>query len=468
MEFFDSTVLIVDDEKNTREGLRLSLEDEFDIYIAANISEAEEILKSESVDVMLTDLRLGGEDGMALITRTLARPKAPVCILMTAYGSVDVAVEAMKKGAYDYVSKPLNIDELEIVIKRAIRSRTVEEENLSLKAQVTDRFGLENIIGHSAVMQPVFDTIRQVAPTRATVLIEGESGTGKELVGRALHHLSGRPRSKLVTVHCAALSEHLLESELFGHERGAFTGAVEKRVGRFEEADGGTLFLDEIGEIDLNTQVKLLRAIGERTFERLGSNKPIKVDVRVVAATNKNLSEMVREGTFRDDLFFRLNVVSIDMPPLRERKEDIVLLVDAFLREFAEENNKPSMELTTEALQLLLDYDWPGNVRELRTAIEHGVVMSNTAKIGVRHLPLFLQDNSHHGFRNSTTTGAKASGGGTVITEGDDLDLAKMEERMIRLALQRTGDNRTEAALLLGISRRTMQRKLKEMGLVES
>lgn len=467
MDFFDSTVLIVDDEKNTREGLRLSLEDNFDVYIAANIAEAEEILKSESVDVMLTDLRLGGEDGMELITRTLARPKAPVYILMTAYGSVDVAVEAMKKGAYDYVSKPLNIDELEIVIKRAIRSRTVEEENQSLKAQVTDRFGLENIIGHSTVMQPVFDTIQQVAPTRATVLIEGESGTGKELVGRAIHHLSGRPKSKLVTVHCAALSEQLLESELFGHERGAFTGAVERRAGRFEEADGGTLFLDEIGEIDLNTQVKLLRAIGERTFERLGSNKTVKVDVRVVAATNKNLSEMVREGTFRDDLFFRLNVVSIDMPPLRQRKEDIVLLVDAFLKEFAEENGKSAMELTAEALQLLLDYEWPGNVRELRTAIEHGVVMSNTAKIGVRHLPPFLRDNSHRGFRDSIG-GGKASSSATVITEGDDLNIAKMEERMIQLALKRTSDNRTEAAQLLGISRRTMQRKLKEMGLVDS
>ncbi|MEC5128964.1 sigma-54 dependent transcriptional regulator [Verrucomicrobiales bacterium BCK34] len=467
MDFFDSTILIVDDEKNTREGLRLSLEDDFDVYIAANIAEAEEILKSERVDVMLTDLRLGGEDGMELITKTLARPKAPVCILMTAYGSVDVAVEAMKKGAYDYVSKPLNIDELEIVIKRAIRSRSVEEEVQSLKAQVTDRFGLENIIGHSIVMQPVFDTIRQVAPTRATVLIEGESGTGKELVGRAIHHLSGRPKSKLVTVHCAALSEQLLESELFGHERGAFTGAVERRAGRFEEADGGTLFLDEIGEIDLNTQVKLLRAIGERTFERLGSNKPIKVDVRVVAATNKNLSEMVREGTFRDDLFFRLNVVSIDMPPLRERKEDIVLLVDAFLKEFAEENKKPAMELTAEALQLLLDYEWPGNVRELRTAIEHGVVMSNTAKIGVRHLPPFLRDNSHHGFRDSASAG-KSTSGVHIISEEDDLNIAKMEERMIQLALKRTGDNRTEAAQLLGISRRTMQRKLKEMGLVDS
>ncbi|MEC8824344.1 MAG: sigma-54 dependent transcriptional regulator [Verrucomicrobiota bacterium] len=465
MDFFDNTVLIVDDEKNTRDGLRLSLEDEFDVYVAANTAEANEILKNESVDVMVTDLRLGGEDGMELIAKTLTRPKSPVCILMTAYGSVDVAVEAMKKGAYDYVSKPLNIDELEIVIKRAIRSRSVEEENLALKEQVTDRYGLENIIGHSAVMQPVFETIKQVAPTRATVLIGGESGTGKELVGRGIHHLSGRPKSKLVTVHCAALSEQLLESELFGHERGSFTGASERRIGRFEEANGGTLFLDEIGEIDLNTQVKLLRAIGERTIERLGSNKPIKVDVRVVAATNRDLSEMVKEGTFRDDLFFRLNVVTIDMPPLRNRKEDIVLLVEAFLKEFTDENNKPEMDLTQEAMQLLLDYDWPGNVRELRTAIEHGVVMSNGSKIGVRHLPPFLSDNSHSGFRSSNSSSEPDP---VSVLNNEDLNLARVEERMIRLALERTKDNRTEAAQLLGISRRTMQRKLKEMGLIES
>lgn len=465
MDFSDYTVLIVDDEKNTRDGLRLSLEDEFDVYVAANIAEAEAILKSDTIHVMLTDLRLGGENGMDLISQTLAKPKAPTCILMTAYGSVDVAVEAMKKGAYDYVSKPLNIDELEIVIKRAIRSRSVEEENVALKAQVTERYGVENIIGHSAVMQPVFDTIRQVAPSKATVLIEGESGTGKELVGRAIHHLSGRPKSKLVTVHCAALSEQLLESELFGHEKGAFTGATERRIGRFEEANGGTLFLDEIGEIDLNTQVKLLRAIGERTIERIGSNKPQKVDVRVVAATNKDLSEMVKEGTFRDDLFFRLNVVSIQMPPLRDRKEDIVLLVGSFLKEFGEENNKPDMELTQDAMQLLLDYDWPGNVRELRTAIEHGVVMSNTPKIGVRHLPVFLRDDSHSGFR--TGSAKNTSPGIPPVVSDEDLNIAAMEQKLIRLALERTNDNRTEAAQLLGISRRTMQRKLKEMGLVE-
>ncbi len=478
MNFSDRILLIVDDEKNTRDGLRRSLEDDFDVYVAANSAEAEEVLSSESVDVMLTDLRLGGESGMELIQRTLTRPQAPLCILMTAYGSVDVAVEAMKNGVYDYISKPLNIDELEIVIKRAIRSRIVEAENVVLKNQVSERRGLENIIGLSAAMEPIFDMIRQVAPTRATVLIEGESGTGKELVGRAIHQLSGRPKAKLVTVHCAALSENLLESELFGHERGAFTGATDRRIGRFEEADGGTLFLDEIGEINASTQVKLLRAIGERTIERLGSNKPIKIDVRVVAATNKDLSEMVREGTFRDDLYFRLNVVSIHLPPLRTRKEDIVLLASSFLREFTAENQKSPMELSAEALSLLLDYDWPGNIRELRTAIEHGVVMCNGTRIEVRHLPTFLREGRLGDLRETTrlahSTGLPVS---TPIhqpsspplsissfpTEPEDLNLAKMEERLIQLALARTGDHRTEAAKLLGISRRTLQRKLKEM-----
>jgi two-component system response regulator AtoC len=270
-----------------------------------------------------------------------------------------------------------------------------------------------------------------------------------------------------VTVHCAALSDQLLESELFGHERGSFTGALERRIGRFEEADGGTLFLDEIGEIDLSTQVKLLRAIGERTIERLGSNKPIKVDVRVVAATNRDLSEMVREGTFRDDLFFRLNVVSLKLPPLRQRKEDLILLVDAFLKEFTEENDKKPMELTSEAMQSLLEYDWPGNVRELRTVIEHGVVMSNTAKIGTKHLPHFLKNAPLLPPRHEIGSLSEAPAHRLPPDTPDDLNLSKMEERLIRLALERTSENRTEAAKLLGISRRTMQRKLKEMGLIE-
>ena len=469
MEFFDNVVLIVDDEKHTRDGLRLSLQDEFDIYVAADIRGAAEVLKNESVDVMVTDLRLGAENGMDLIEQALKIPNPPVCILMTAFGSEDVAVAAMKRGAYDYLNKPLNIDELEIVIKRAIKSRTTEKEVTALKAQVDKRFGLDNIIGSSAAMEPVFEAVKQVAPTRATVLIEGESGTGKELISKAIHNLSGRPASKLVTVHCAALSEQLLESELFGHERGAFTGATERRIGRFEEANGGTLFLDEIGEIDSNTQVKLLRALGERTIERLGSNKPIKVDVRVIAATNKNLLEMVNEGAFRDDLYFRLNVVSITMPPLRDRKEDIVLMVEAFLEEFCKENNKRRMELTLEAQQRLLDYDWPGNVRELRTAIEHGVVMCNSSKIGIRHLPPFLrQENQQEilllpGSRKTALSESQITANKPIREDFSDLNLSRMEQRYIQAALARTHDNRTEAAKLLGISRRTMQRKIKEI-----
>jgi len=457
-----SDILVVDDEKNTRDGLRMSFEDEFDVYVAANATEAMEVLKNEAVEVMVTDLRLGGEDGMELIEQALKRPKPPICIMMTAYGSVDVAVEAMKRGAYDYVGKPLNIDELELIIKRAIRTRSMESENVALKAQVEERFGMDNIIGDSATMVPVFETVRQVAPTRATVLVEGESGTGKELIGHALHNLSGRPKSKLVIVHCAALSEQLLESELFGHERGAFTGAAERRIGRFEEANGGTLFLDEIGEIDKSTQVKLLRALGERTIERLGSNQPVKVDVRVIAATNRDLEELVEEGEFREDLFFRLNVVKITMPPLRDRKEDVVLLADAFLKEFAEENGKPVRELTSEAINRLIDYDWPGNVRELRTAIEHGVVMCNTSKIGLRHLPPFLREEGGSRFRRSSDRSEPIVGAGNGESE-NDLDLARMEQQFIRRALDRTDGNRTEAAQLLGISRRTLQRKLKEM-----
>ena len=470
-DFSNTTVLIVDDEKHTRDGLRRSFEDEFDVYIAADIAGAMELMKDETVDVMVTDLRLGGEDGMELIEAALRLPKPPVCIMMTAYGSIDIAVDAMKRGAYDYVSKPLNIDELELIIKRAVRSRVVETENVELKKQVDDRFGIEQIIGHSAVMQPVFETIRQVAPTRATVLIEGESGTGKELVARALHNLSGRPKPKLVTVHCAALSEQLLESELFGHERGAFTGATERRKGRFEDAAGGTLFLDEIGEIDSSTQVKLLRAIGERTIQRVGGNQTIKVDVRVVAATNKDLEAMVAAGDFRDDLYFRLNVVKVQMPPLRARKEDIVLMVDAFLKEFSKENDKPVRELTQDALRLLLDYDWPGNVRELRTAIEHGVVMSNGPKITLRHLPNFVRNPKTVATSTEPRAIAAAISGETPATsEGDSDDsafnLEAMEQRMITLALERTRNNRTEAAKLLGISRRTLQRKLKEMVLI--
>ncbi|RBP43753.1 DNA-binding NtrC family response regulator [Roseimicrobium gellanilyticum] len=468
-----ATVLIVDDEKHTREGLRLSLEEEFDVYVAGSTTEALEILKGDPMDVMLTDLRLGGESGMDLIEKALKLPHPPICIMMTAYGSVDTAVEAMKRGAYDFVTKPLNLDEVEILIKRALKSRTLERENVELKKQVERKYSIEGILGQSEVMKPVFEIIEQVAPTRATVLIEGESGTGKELVARALHHLSGRPKAKLVTVHCAALAPNVLESELFGHEKGSFTGAMDRRIGRFELADGGTLFLDEIGEIDANVQVKLLRALGEQTIERVGGSKPIKVDVRVIAATNKDLAALVQEGKFREDLFWRLRVVQIDLPPLRARKGDIPILAESFLKELAALNGKPYKPLSEDALQALLAYDWPGNVRELRTALEHGVVMCNTPRVGLRHLPQYILSggsilpgaSSGKGV-DANTVGGGATGSG-VFRPGDDLNLEKMERAMIEAALQRTGDNRTEAAELLGLSRRTLQRKLQEMGRVK-
>ncbi|HRJ72786.1 MAG TPA: sigma-54 dependent transcriptional regulator, partial [Terrimicrobiaceae bacterium] len=314
------TLLIVDDEKNTRDGLRVALEDHFEVYVAADTAGALATLEADPADVMITDLRLGGEDGMALIEKALTLPKPPICIMMTAYGSVDTAVEAMKRGAYDFVTKPVNIDRLEMLIHRALREREMRRENDHLRSQVERRTGLESLIGQAPSMVEVFDTIRQVAPSRATVLVQGETGTGKELAARAIHSLSPRAAKKFVAVHCKAFSQNLLESELFGHERGAFTGAFERRIGRFEQAAGGTLFLDEIGEIDENTQVKILRVLGERTFERVGGSQTIQTDVRLVAATNKDLTTLVEEGKFRDDLYFRLNVVQITMPPLRNRK----------------------------------------------------------------------------------------------------------------------------------------------------
>src|SRR5437868_10026027 len=332
MNSMQPTILIVDDEKHTRDGVWRLLEDEYDVYVAADIAGAVNVLEREQIDLLLTDLRLGSEDGMKLIDRALKMPHVPICVMMTAYGSVDVSVEAMKRGAYDFVTKPLNLDNVELLIARALQSRRLEQENRTLRQQVDERYGLENIWGDSAALHEALDTVRQVAPSSANVLIEGESGTGKELAAHAIHNLSRRNKAKFVTVHCAALSPLLLESELFGHEKGAFTGAHERRIGRFEQANGGTLFLDEIGEIDPATQVKLLRFLGERTFERVGSNKTLSADVRLITATNKNLAALVKEGTFREDLFFRLRVVEIHLPPLRERKNDVPLMAAAFLK----------------------------------------------------------------------------------------------------------------------------------------
>lgn len=463
MDSIQPTILIVDDEKHTRDGLRRLLEDDYDVYVAGDIAGAINVLEREPIDLLLTDLRLGTEDGMTLIDRALKMPHPPICIMMTAYGSVDTAVEAMKRGAYDFVTKPLNLDKVEMLIARALQGRKLEQENRSLRQQVDERYGVENIWGESPVLREVLDTIKQVAPSSANVLIEGESGTGKELAAHAIHKLSRRHRAKFVVVHCAALSPQLLESELFGHEKGAFTGASERHIGRFEQANGGTIFLDEIGEIDPSTQVKLLRIMSEqRAFERVGGTQTLRADVRVIAATNKNLEKLVREGKFRDDLFFRLNVVRITMPPLRDRKEDIPLLVRGFLRHFSQLNDKPLLELTADAMNALLIYDWPGNVRELRTAIEHGVVMATTDKITVRDLPLAIRQAAGTSLPRGISA-AKAFGEKT-----SPLDLHETERKLILQALATSNGNVTAAAKKLGISRRTLHRKINEMNTEQS
>ena len=463
MDSIQPTILIVDDEKHTRDGLRRLLEDHYDVYIAADIAGAVDVLQREPIDLLLTDLRIGSEDGMQLIERALKMSHPPICVMMTAYGSVDTAVEAMKRGAYDFVTKPLNLDKVEMLIARALKNRNLEQENRSLRQQVDERFGLENIWGESAALREVLETIKQVAPSSANVLIEGESGTGKELAAHAIHNLSRRHRAKFVVVHCAALSPQLLESELFGHEKGAFTGATERRIGRFEQANGGSIFLDEIGEIDASTQVKLLRVMSEQhAFERVGGNQTLHADARVIAATNRNLEKLVQEGKFRDDLFFRLNVVRIQMPPLRDRKEDIPLLVRGFLRHFCKINDKPLLELTADAMDALLSYDWPGNVRELRTAIEHGVVMSSGAKITVRDLPMPVRQAASVMLPGGASTARAFTG------KGSPLDLHETERKLILQALAASKGNVTAAAKKLGISRRTLHRKINEMNAEKS
>jgi two-component system, NtrC family, response regulator AtoC len=452
------TLLIVDDEKTIREGFRDALEDRYDVYLAEDAKSAIALLEHDHFDVLLTDFRLPGEDGMNLITRAKSLSKPPVCILMTAYGSEEIAVDAMKRGADDYIAKGrLQIDELEMRIARALRQQKLEVENVSLRRQLDSKFGMETIVGESPPMKEVLDLVEQVAPARSTVLLQGESGTGKELIAKVIHQMSPRAQQLMVTVHCAALSATLLESELFGHEKGAFTGAHERRIGRFEQAQGGTLFLDEIGEIDASTQIKLLRFLGERTFERVGSNKTLSADVRLIAATNKNLEELVKAGRFREDLFFRLRVVEIFLPPLRERVEDIPLLAQAFLREFVAENKKEISGLSQEALDLLMRYSWPGNVRELRTSMEHAVVFCRTDRIAPRDLPPAV--------RQGTAGADHSPPAGQGSPSSNALTAAEAEKQAIIRALKRSKGNRTLAAKLLGMSRRTLHRKIKNYNL---
>jgi DNA-binding NtrC family response regulator len=438
-------LLVVDDEKNTRDALRRALEDNFEVFVAANVESSKNLMKSEPMDVVLTDLRLGNESGLDVLKLCQSQNLPPPCVVMTAYGSVESAVEAMRQGAYDYVTKPLDLEHAQLLLQRAVRTVQLEQENVHLKAQLDRSFGLNRILGKSSAIEKVLDRVRQVADSKASVLIEGESGTGKELVARALHGLSSRKGGPFVAVHCAALSPQLLESELFGHEKGSFTGATERRIGRFEQAQGGTIFLDEVGEIDAATQVKLLRVLGERTLERVGGNRLIHVDVRLIAATHRSLDRLVQEGKFREDLFFRIRVVQIQIPPLRDRPEDIPILAESFRKEYSLENGKGDLSFAPSSIKLFMNYRWPGNVRELRTAVEHGVVLAKGRTIEPDDLP------------NSVRRGSE---GIQSRVEPSSLRLDQIQKNLIDAAMDKSGKNISKAAQALGISRRTLHRKL--------
>ncbi len=444
-------ILVVDDDKNTRDGLQRALQRHYEVHTAESAEAALLILgRVPDVDVMLSDLRMPGVDGLGLLQRVHGQHPRTVCILLTAYGSVEAAVEAMKRGAYDFLTKPINLDRLDMLISRAVKSRDLEQRVESLESQLNEKYGVENITGESEAMNQVFDVVHQAAPTLASVLIQGPSGTGKELVAKAIHRLSTRSKGPFVAVHCAALSASLLESELFGHEKGAFTGADVQRKGRFEMADGGTLFLDEISEIDPSTQVKLLRVLEERTFERVGGQNSVEVDIRVIAATNRDLREYVAEGKFREDLFFRLNVVDIILPPLKARDGDVPLLVSRFLKEFTEKNGKNIDSITQDAVAALQAYGWPGNVRELRNTVEKMVVLSRGERLTLRDVPLNIRESA---------VGFAPMGRSVALTGGS---LADTEERKILAVLDKNRGNKTKAAQELGISRRTLHRKLRD------
>jgi DNA-binding NtrC family response regulator len=440
-------LLVVDDERNIREGLAASLEmDGYETVCAPGGEEAWKLFGKGDIDLVITDLKMPGMDGAELMRRILAEnPGFPVVIL-TGHGTVENAVNAMRDGAWDFLTKPVNLDRLTLLVKRALENRSLVLRQREMEADLDRRRTFENIIGKSPAMRKVFDMIGRAAPAKASILVTGESGVGKELVADAIHDLSPRKGGPLIKVHCAALSANLLESELFGHEKGAFTGAVSRRRGRFELANEGTLFLDEIGEIDQNIQIKLLRVLQEREFERVGGEETVETDVRLVAATNKGLKAEIENGNFREDLYFRLNVVTINVPPLRERKEDIPLLAASFLRELAGENGKTIEGIHEKVYARLYAYSWPGNIRELRNCIESAVVMCRGPVITEDDLPPALQS---------------ASDENTVrIPQG--LTLEEAEKHYILASISHHKGNKTKAAETLGIGRKTLHRKLNE------
>jgi DNA-binding NtrC family response regulator len=453
------SVLIVDDEVGTRESLKMILKKDYAVFLAKDAEEAILQSREHSPDVILLDIILPDLDGLKLLEKIKQKEPDAIVIMITATKTVKTAVEAMKLGAYDYVTKPFDVDELRLIVSRALSTQALEKEVRYLRKEIDKSFVFENIIGKSKAMKEIFGIVRQIADTKSTVLVMGESGTGKELISRAIHYNSNRKNYPFVTINCAAIPETLIESELFGHEKGAFTNAIEKKLGRCEVAQQGTLFLDEIGELSLATQAKILRFLEEKEFNRVGGSKTIKVDVRLITATNKDLNQLIKKGAFREDLYYRINVVPIIVPPLRERREDIPSLLDHFIKKYNEEGNKRVQGVSKEALALMMNYEWPGNVRELENSIERVIALTSNEYIQPSELPIPLTNISKiNGLRESILSG-KVS-----FLKAEE----EFEKGIILDALKKTNYVQSHAAEMLGISRRILKYKMDKLGIVQN
>lgn len=447
-------LLVVDDEKNQRELLQgFLVKKGYSVQVADSGEQALAWLKDHVCEVVLSDHKMPGMDGTSLLKEIKSRYPDTWVILMTAYGTVEKAVEAMKLGAYDYLSKPIDLEELLCLLERVENSILLTWENRQLRQELKEKFSFEGLITQSPKMEEVLSLVARVAPSQSSVLIRGESGSGKGLIAKIIHYHSPRSNGPLVTVNCAAIPENLLESELFGHEKGSFTGALFQHRGKFEQAQGGTFFLDEIGDLSPALQAKLLRVVQEKTFERVGGNKTIPVDVRIISATHQDLERQIQEGRFRQDLYFRLNVVSLFLPPLRERREDIPLLIDHFITKFSRENNKEGLEVSKEARELLLRYPYPGNVRELENLVERAVVLSRGKLITSRELPFHLKEGE-----------GEPEGVAYSVDLTLPQQLEELEKHLIQKALQEAGGIQTRAAEKLGISERVLRYKLQKFG----
>ncbi len=443
-------ILLIDDDINTADGLRKILQqDGYDTSCVYTGNEAVSLLDTKHFDIVITDMKLPDISGFSIIEKVKKKDADIPVIMITAFSSLQTAIDAMKKGADDYLTKPVNIEELELILKKIWEKQLLVLQNRELKQQLDDKYGFSGFVGNTPEMQSIFKTITEIAPTAATVLIYGETGTGKELAAHAIHHNSDRKDKPFIALHCASLSEGVLESELFGHEKGAFTGAVNQRRGRFELADGGTLFLDEIGELNSHVQIKLLRVLETGCFERVGGEEMLESDVRIIAATNKNLEEEIKEKRFREDLYYRLNVINLELPPIRERREDVGLLADMFLVKYASKNKKDIKGFSTQSAKLLSNYDWPGNVRELENAVERAVVMARNEFIEPENLP-----------SNISQSLKKAKKDTFRIPSG--LTMKEIEKKVILGTLQTTNGSKSKAAKMLGLSTRKIEYKIKE------